>query len=244
MADDASSAPSGALTVAIATIEANQQVVIVDVPLLWAQIPVDDHPTGWHDPRPLNSHEWVDWAWVISTSPILRKRRRCSSRAMDGRITPPAPVVLVGDLKDLLTWSFDTVSPGVVSDRAYAGTAFLGTVQLGVLSIQCIRWKLLLRLGSALLLLLAFAEAPGLPPPPTLTARCCQPGPWWCGGVVQGAAQPLVVLSGGVVPPLVILLRVVGLHPLLVSPLRVVGAHSYKLSCLFTSLQRVVGRRN
>ncbi|KAA6406460.1 MAG: hypothetical protein FRX48_09731 [Lasallia pustulata] len=53
MADGASSAPLGALTLAIATIEANQQVVIVDVPLLLAQIPVDDHPTGQHDPRPI-----------------------------------------------------------------------------------------------------------------------------------------------------------------------------------------------
>ena len=40
------------------------------------------------------------------------------------------------------------------------------------------------------------------------------------------------------------LLRVVGLRPLLVSPLQVVGAYSYELSCLFASLQRVVGQRN
>ncbi|KAA6407418.1 MAG: hypothetical protein FRX48_08661 [Lasallia pustulata] len=181
MADDASSAPSGALTLAIATIKANQRVVIVDVPLLWARIPVDDHPTGRHDPRPIE----LARAGQLGVGDLnITHPQEAQALAMDGRITPPAPVVLVRDLKDLLTWSFDTVSPSVVSDRAYVGTAFLGTVQLGVLSIQCIQRKLLLRLGSTLLLLLAFAEAPGLPPPPTLMTRWCQPGPWWCGGVV------------------------------------------------------------
>ncbi|KAA6408508.1 MAG: hypothetical protein FRX48_07590 [Lasallia pustulata] len=146
MADDASSAPSGALT----SKQTNEWLSLMSLSFGLEFRSTTIQLVGTIQ-DPLNSHERVDWA------------------AMDGRITQPAPVVLVGDLKDLLTWSFNTVSPGVVSDRAYAGTAFLGTVQLGVLSIQCIRRKLLLRLGSALLLLLAFAEAPGLPPPPTLT---------------------------------------------------------------------------
>ncbi|KAA6406848.1 MAG: hypothetical protein FRX48_09346 [Lasallia pustulata] len=152
MADDASSAPSGALTVAIATIEANQRVVIVDVPLLWARIPVDDHPTGRHDPRPIE----------------LARAGRLG--VGDLNITHPQ------EAQALFVQSYGRQNHPActccaLSDRAYAGTAFLGTVQLGVLSIQCIRRKLLLRLGSALLLLLAFAEAPGLPPPPTLTTR-------------------------------------------------------------------------
>ncbi|KAA6413811.1 MAG: hypothetical protein FRX48_02173 [Lasallia pustulata] len=177
MADDASTAPLGALTVAIAT--TNQRVVIVDVSLLWAQIPVDDHPTGQHNPR---SIELVRAGRLGVGDLNITHPQEAQALAMDGRITPPALVVLVRDLKDLLTWSFNTVSPGVVSDRAYAGTAFLGTVQLSVLSIQCIRRKLLLHLGSTLLLLLAFAEAPGLPPPPTLTTQG--------GGVAEPTRQP------------------------------------------------------
>ncbi|KAA6414544.1 MAG: hypothetical protein FRX48_01293 [Lasallia pustulata] len=244
MADDTSSAPSGALTVAIATIEANQRVVIVDVPLLWARIPVDDHPTGRHNPRPIELARAGRLGVGDLNITHPQEAQALFVQSYGWQNHPACTRCARRRSEDLLTWSFDTVSPGVVSDRAYTGTAFLGMVQLGVLSIQCIRRKLLLRLGSALLLLLAFAEAPRLLPPPTLTTRWCQLGPWWCGRVVQGAAQPLVVLSGGVVPPLVILLRVVGLRPLLVSPLRVVGTHSYELSCLFTSLQRVVGQRN
>ena len=93
---------------------------------------------------------------------------------MDGRITPPAPVVLVGDLKDLLTWSFDTVSPGVVSDRAYAGTAFLGTVQLGVLSVSCsllfVQIHLLLKLLDPMHPA-EVAAPPGFRPPPPPSLR-------------------------------------------------------------------------
>ncbi|KAA6406445.1 MAG: hypothetical protein FRX48_09796 [Lasallia pustulata] len=116
MADNASSAPSGALTVAIATIEANQRVVIVDVPLLWARIPVDDHPTGRHDPRPIE---------------LARAGRLGVS---DLNITHPQ------EAQALFVQSYGRQNHPActrcgLSDRAYAGTAFLGTVQLGVLSI-------------------------------------------------------------------------------------------------------------